>query len=98
MDTQCLMHERWVSEIVKDSLKRYVEDGCPTGHFLEAVLSNNLTEAIGRADDENLATLPAIVSYCYNKIPADCWGSPEKVDAWLKRKIEERKAKGGDGG
>jgi len=52
------------------------------GSFLTAVLSNNLTQACGRADDSNLRALPDIVRYCYNELPSDCWGSPEKVEAW----------------
>jgi hypothetical protein len=71
------------------SINRYVDLHCPTGDFLYAVLTNNLKEAVGRADEENLAALPEIVGYCYNEIPFDCWGSPARVAAWLN---VERKA------
>lgn len=64
-------------------LKRYVENRIPPGDFLMAVLENNLKGAVGRADDENLANLPAFVVYCYNEIPSNCWGSRAKVEGWL---------------
>ncbi len=68
------------------ALLRYTEEHCKVGDFLTAVLENNLSEAVGRADDENLANLPAFVSYLYNEAPAPCWGSKEKVKAWLGEK------------
>ena len=67
----------------KDGIDRYVEDHCPPGSFLMAVLSNDLKESFARADEENRRDLFEIVSYCYNYIPWNCWGSPEKVREWL---------------
>jgi hypothetical protein len=67
------------------SIRRYADEHCPTGGFLEAVLSNDLKEAVGRADDENIRVIPEIVCYCYNEIPNRCWGSPERVRAWLEQ-------------
>ena len=66
-----------------DGIRRYVNDRIPPGHFLTAVLSNDLRGAFSRADDENRAAMFAIVSYCYNEIPGACWGSPEAVGEWL---------------
>ena len=77
-----------IKQSTLDSLKRYVEQGIPTGGFLEAVLSNNLMEACGRADEENAATLFQICAYIYNELPAPCHGSPAKVSAWLKARGE----------
>lgn len=78
------------TEIVQ-SLTRYVIDGIPTGGFLSAVLENDLKEAFGRADDSNQLCLGHIVAYCYNEIPGDCWGSPERVNNWLKVHAIRRK-------
>ena len=75
-----------VSETVKDSLKRYVEMGIPTGSFLQAVLENNLMEAMGRADLYNRVNLFDICSYVYNEIPYACHGSKEIVATWLAKK------------
>ena len=73
-----------------DGINRYVNDRCPVGSFLFAVLSNNLKESFARADEDNLKDMFEIVSYCYNKIPLHCWGSPEKVQQWLEGKDEYR--------
>jgi hypothetical protein len=64
------------------SLNAYIEFGQHVGHFLTAVLENNLSEAVGRADDENVKLLPAYVRYLYNEAPQGCWGSKAKVVAW----------------
>ena len=55
-----------------ESLDEYAKNGRPMGHFLSAVVSNNLFEAVGRADSDNLETLPIICSYIYNKLPYTC--------------------------
>lgn len=74
-----------IPQNIKESLDRYAADKIPTGDFLYAVLTNNLMEAIGRADDYNLPCLPAICSYIYNHMPMSCHGSQKKVNAWLRR-------------
>ena len=71
------------SDLIK-SLTYYVEHHSETGGFLRAVLENDLTEAIGRADLDNLLILKDIVGYIFNELPMSCWGSKEKVKAWLK--------------
>ncbi|GAH38821.1 unnamed protein product [marine sediment metagenome] len=77
---------------VRDALERYARDGVPTGSFCRAVLENNLVEAFAKADQENMATLHGIVGYVYNNLPGNCWGSKEKVAAWLEKKAGERDA------
>jgi hypothetical protein len=72
------------------SLRRYADEGVPTGGFLQAVLANDLFEAVGRADDFNGRALPEICKYVYNEMSSACWGSYEKVAAHLKRKAEQR--------
>lgn len=59
------------------------------GSFLTAVLENDLAEAVGRADFQNIEVLPAIVAFVYRNLPSPCWGSKEKVEAWLV-KAQER--------
>jgi len=68
---------------LKDSIDRYVQDHTPVGGFLTALLSNDLFIAVMRADDINVALLRDYVRYLFNETPATCWGSPEKVKAWL---------------
>ena len=67
------------------AIRRYADHHTPTGGFLRAVLSNNLVEAVGMADEENLKALPVIVRYCYNEIPGNCWGSEQYVEKWLEQ-------------
>ena len=75
---------------LKESIDRYVTLGVPTGGFLEAVISNDLREAYGRADDTSLLILFELVSYLYRACPAGCWGSPENYRSWISRHAEQR--------
>ena len=65
------------------AIRSYTQMHIQPGDFLAAVICNNLCEACGRADDDNLANLPAFVAYFYNEVPAACWGSRKKMLAWL---------------
>lgn len=68
---------------IANGLKLYVEHRIKPGHFLTAVLENNLSQAINRADSESLSNLKEIVCFVYNDLPGTCWGSPDKVRGWL---------------
>ncbi len=72
-------------EWAKESLTAYVVYGRPTGDFLAACLSNDLVDAIGRADENSLYHIADIVNYIYNKTPSTCWGSRETVRDWIKQ-------------
>lgn len=72
----------YIPERMMGGIRRWIENGIPPGHFLGAVLANDLAEACGRADDESLANLPAYVAYLYNEAPSACHGSPIAVRAW----------------
>ena len=65
------------------AIRRYVDERIPPGDFLTAVIDNDLKEAVKRADDDNVANLPAFVAYFYNEVPGPCWGSPTRRRAWL---------------
>jgi len=78
-----------ISQSILRSFERYVEHGCLPGGFLTAVLKNDLTEAVGAADDENAERLQAIVSYAYNCLPALAWGNADRVVAWILMDKEE---------
>jgi len=71
-----------IPQRVKYAIDRHVEVGQPCGHFVTAVLENNLREAFMRADENSEAAMREIVMYCYNEIPSPSWGSKEKVDEW----------------
>ena len=74
---------RTIPTLAAEGLARYLDHHIRPGGFLCAVLSNDLAEALGRADDENAECLQAIVAYLYNEAPSPSWGSPEKFKAWL---------------
>jgi len=70
-------------EHIQGGVYRYIEEHCPVGDFLQAVISNKLKESFMRADNINIARIFDIVSFFYNEAPSDCWGSEEKMQAWL---------------
>jgi hypothetical protein len=71
-------------------LRRWIDNGVVPGSFLQAVLANDLRDACGQADESNILLLRAYVIFLYNDAPAACWGSPEKMQAWIKHKAAER--------
>jgi hypothetical protein len=79
-----------IPERMSFGIKRYIEHGELPGDFLVAVLENNLSEAFGRADQENYRNMAAYVSYFYNEAPSPCWGSKEKVAAWVEGFIKKK--------
>jgi hypothetical protein len=72
-----------VPEHLHGGLVRYLVHRLQPGHFLTAVLENDLREAMGRADEQSRAGLFQIVKFLYNDAPSICWGSPERVQQWL---------------
>ena len=65
-----------------EALVQYGKTGSYLGGFLTALVSNDLCDAICRADEDNLAGIHALVLFVYNELPSQCWGSREKVKAW----------------
>lgn len=86
------MDYKTIPENIRESLEAYRDTGRPTGGCLEAILSNDLMEAFGRADEKTAAAMQAIVGFIYNEMPSTCHGSQENVDAWLKKHAEARRA------
>lgn len=66
-----------------EGLDDYINHRLKQGSFLHAVLCNDLKPACMQADGKNMRNLPAYVNFLYNYAPINCWGSPEKVNAWL---------------
>lgn len=87
-----------IPNFTREQIDQYVKTGQPVGDFLWAVLTNNLLDTFRRADDGNLNALVAIVTYLYQNVPSECWGSPENVSNWIAREglegIEWLRAKG----
>lgn len=78
-----------IPERMMPGIRLYIDQGIIPGSFLQAVICNDLREAVGCADDENLANLPAFVQYFYNEAPGTCWGSADTMMAWSEMRREE---------
>jgi hypothetical protein len=74
-----------IPDYMHDGLVEFILNGRPVGNFLTAVLSNNLKEACGRADETNLQILPNYVKFLYNHAPIGCWGDEERMESWMER-------------
>lgn len=66
-----------------DGVRNYFVNRFPPGHFLTALLSNDLMEAFGRADDVNTSNMRRWCQFLYNHAPRGSYGSPGAVRAWL---------------
>lgn len=73
-----------VPEHLRSGLQLYIERGLPPGHFLTAVLENDLMEAMGRADEISRAGLFTLCQFLYCYAPRGCHGSRLKVYEWVK--------------
>lgn len=79
-----MYHPDFVPPDIKESIDDYVQNRVPLGGFLQAVMANDLCEAVGRADADNMLTIRHIVGYVYNEVPPNAWGSKEKYYAWIR--------------
>jgi hypothetical protein len=73
---------------MREALERYLNHGIMPGSFLTALLENNLVEAAGRADTWNATRLHHYAGYMYNHLPSNAWGSPEKVESFIRSRRE----------
>lgn len=74
---------------LQPGLQRYIRFGTQTGGFLRACLENNEKLARVRAVGAARLAIPDIFEFLENRVPAECWGSPEKVEAWIAKGGEE---------
>lgn len=68
---------------MQEAILTYVERGRLSGDFLRAVVENNLSGAVGHADEQNLRLLPVYVRWFYNRAPWRCHGNPANVRKWM---------------
>jgi hypothetical protein len=67
-----------------ESLNAY-KAGRRTGGFLQAMLEGDLYRAAASADIYNQQRLYHIAKYIVNTLPSESYGSPEKVEKWIKK-------------
>lgn len=72
-----------------DGLVRYATEHSPVGGFLTAVLSNDLMEAVSRADHHNAPRIADICRFIHWCLPARCHGSRERVTKWLEIRVAQ---------
>jgi hypothetical protein len=71
------------------AVEGYYLHGYAPGNFLTALLSNDLMEAMGRADDENASRIREWCQFLYNYTPGGSYGSPSAVERWLAQFAEQ---------
>tara|TARA_Y100000310_G_scaffold241983_1_gene246141 strand:- start:1817 stop:2092 length:276 start_codon:yes stop_codon:yes gene_type:complete len=70
------------SEAMRAGVERYIEKGVIPGDFLQAVIANNLLDAVRRADSQNIALLPEWARFFWNEAPPACWLSRKSMIDW----------------
>jgi hypothetical protein len=68
---------------LREGMRRYIEQGIETGSFLRAILEDDHAKAFERGDLESLRGLPRLRGFLDRQAPAEAWGSPAKVQAWI---------------
>jgi len=71
-----------VPEHIRSGIKLYLTKGVMPGHFLQAVICNQLKESFMYADDENIYHMWDIVNFFYNEVPLLAWGSRKNMIQW----------------
>lgn len=80
------LNEEW-----QDVTYRYVVLGLPPGSFFTALYSNNFIDMACLTHPSNTwAELVSLGKWLCHIAPPQCYGSAEKVDAWLHLSDEER--------
>ncbi len=74
---------REIPEHTLHAIQAYVELRQAGGHFLNALLSNDLRAAVTHADRQHRQCLCALTVLLCNRVPAHCWGCPQTVESWL---------------
>ena|SRR5688572_27085604 len=75
---------------LRGGMYRYIEFGVLPGDFLVSVLSNDLRRSCEYADEQNRSRLFDIVYWLYNEAPSPCWGSAERIKAWVEARAPDR--------
>ena len=78
----------------KNQLVDYVCTGNVSGSFMSALLTNNLYEAVHKADDTNKLQLVQLVDWIFNHLPVGSYGTFAEVRRWSNH--QGLQGKGGD--
>ncbi len=74
--------DRLIPQHMHEGLVRYMAIGhrSNNGHFLRAVMNNDLMGAFGRADSANAVSMGDWATFLYNFAPRGCYGHPDAYD------------------
>ncbi len=78
-------YDRIPVDYMRGAIERYIERGIKPGGFLTALLTNDLMDAVVRADDDNSHAIRSWVIWLHNYAPRGCYGSPENVSSWVEQ-------------
>lgn len=76
-----LMRTEMIPAHLRPGLLLWIEHGIVPGSFLQAVLANDLLNAVDHADEESMAGLRSLVQWLWNYAPAGCHGLARNA-AW----------------
>jgi hypothetical protein len=74
-----------IPERTVETLVEYIVTGRPCGSFVQAVLNNDLLDAVRRGDVPSQFHLIDIMKVLVNHAPAGCFGHEGAHDAWVAR-------------
>lgn len=83
IDIEHGLQEKGIPRHMWDPLMQYVMCGRVLPQFLDSVLSNDLMQAVTRADDLNRDRLRDYATFMFNHLPIHCYGSSAAVRMWM---------------
>ncbi len=70
---------------LRGGMREYIQRGHVPGDFLQALIANDLNDALIRGDEISLAVLRVLTAWLYNDAPGGSWGSRGILNAWSTR-------------
>jgi len=80
---KCRKYIHHLPDYMRQGMMDYIMEGVRPGHFLQAVISNNLKEACHYADDTNQHRLFDYILFLHNAAPMNAWGSKKHMESWI---------------
>ena len=82
------MPEDW-----EDELYNYIVLGFNGGSFFMSLYANDNILAVSRKSHElsSMRSIRSIMGWLSNKAPAACWGSQDKIIAWMRLTTDQRR-------
>lgn len=75
-----------IPEHMREGIVEYIMTGRPVGHFLTAIIENDLFCAAAHADVDNRWLLANYAQFFYAHAPVACYGEAHKRDLWIRHR------------